>query len=176
MGMMKQTVCNDCGKIVEYKTKKPKLCPECHELRYGNRKFYQEPKDTVKKSKGEYFLAKTLNSIFPEAQCIDGGYYSFLPSPKGYPMQLDRYYPRLHLAFEYDGKQHESDNDYFYRKEADFEYRKQCDELKEKLCQEHKITIIRIYHSDYINKDLIRKKLSQVNMLEYIKSKTKVCL
>lgn len=176
MGAAKTIICNDCGKVVEYKTKKPKLCPKCHEERYGTRKFYQEPKGTIKKSKGEYFLSKVLNGIFPEAQCIDGGYYSFLPSPKGYPMQLDRYYPRLHLAFEYDGKQHQDDNDYFYKKDSEFDYRKECDTLKEQLCKEHKITIIRIHHKDYINKDLIKKKLIQANMLDYVQSKTKICL
>lgn len=176
MGIAKTTNCFDCGATIEYKTKKPKLCKKCHEQRYGNRKFYCEPKGTVKKSKGEYFLAKVLNAIFPEAHCIDGGYYSFLLSPKGYPMQLDRYYPRLHLAFEYDGKQHQQDNDYFYKNDKEHEYQKACDQLKEQLCKDNKITIIRIHHNDYINNKLIKKKLLEADMLEYVQSKTKICL
>lgn len=176
MGIAKTTTCFDCGTTIEYKTKKPKLCKKCHEERYGKRKYYQQPKETTQKSKGEYFLAKVLNGIFPEAQYIDGGYYSFLPSPKGYPMQLDRYYPRLHLAFEYDGKQHQQDNEYFYRNGEAHSYQQQCDQLKEKLCRDNKITVIRIHHNDYINNKLIKKKLEQANVLNYIQTKTAVNL
>lgn len=173
---MKTTICNDCQAEVEYKTKKPKLCPKCHEERYGSRKFYMEPKNAPKKSKGEYFLAKVLNNIFPEAQCIDGGYYSFLMSPKGYPMQLDRYYPRLHLAFEFDGKQHSDDVEYFYRDAEQINYRKECDKLKEELCARYNITIIRIDYREYINEELIRKKLRNADILDALRSKTKVNL
>lgn len=171
---MKSTICNDCQTVVEYKTKKPKLCAKCHEERYGKRKFYHEPKGSIKKSKGEYFLAKILNSIFPEAQCIDGGYYSFLISPKGYPMQLDRYYPRLHIAFEYDGKQHDDDVEFFYRNAEQLAYQQECDKLKEELCYKNRITIIRISHKEYINNELIKDKLEAAGVLDFLKSKTVV--
>lgn len=173
---MKSTTCYDCKIEFEYKTKKPKLCPKCHEERYGKRKFYNQPKGVITKSKGEFFLNKILDSMLPDASCIDGGYYSFLKSPKGYNMQLDRYYPRLHIAFEYDGSQHSNDNEYFYKNEDQLEYRKQCDTLKDELCMKYGITIIRISHTDYICKELIVKKLKALNVYDSINSKTKLVL
>lgn len=174
--MDKVTTCKDCGKTIEYKTKKPKLCKECHEKRYGNRKFYYKPGDTPQKSKGEFFLNKTLNELLPEASYIDGGYYSFMLSPKGYPMQLDRYYPRLHLAFEYDGKQHDKDTELFFRTEKGFLYQQKCDQLKESICKANKITIIRIKHDEYITKNLIIEKLKASNIFDYICAQTKINL
>ena len=170
----KITHCEDCNTELTYTTKKPKLCKTCHNKKYGDRKFYKQPKTITKKSKGEFALNKLLNEIFPAAASIDGGYYSFLPSPKGYPMQLDRYYPRLHLAFEYNGAQHEQDNDYFYHSDEEFEYRKQCDELKQKQCTEKSIKIVYINHDEFICTDLIIKKLIEANMLDYLKSVTQV--
>lgn len=170
----KITHCKDCDKEITYTTKKPNLCKECHNKKYGDRKFYKQPKAVVKKSKGEFALNKILNDIFPLAVSIDGGYYSFLPSPKGYPMQLDRYYPRLHLAFEYNGKQHEQDNDYFYHSDEEFEYRKRCDELKQTLCTKNNIKIIYITHDEHLCTDLVINKLIEINMLDYLKSLTKV--
>lgn len=174
MENVKITHCEDCDKELTYTTKKPKLCPKCHEIKYGDRKFYKQPKAIVKKSKGEFTLNKILNDMLPFAVSIDGGYYSFLPSPKGYPMQLDRYYPRLHLAFEFNGAQHDKDNDYFYHSDEEFEYRKQCDDLKLELCIKNNIKVIYINHDEHLCTDLIVKKLIDANMLDFIKSITQM--
>lgn len=41
-----------------------------------------------------------LDEIFTNEYYIRNGYYSFLISPKGEPMQLDIFYPDRKLAFE----------------------------------------------------------------------------
>ena len=174
--MSKMTNCKDCGTELEYKTKKPDLCEKCHIKKFGDRTPYKKPKSIPTKSKGEFALNKTLNEMLPDAQSIDGGYYSFLKSPKGFPMQLDRYYPRLHLAFEFNGKQHEQDSAFFYTTEEQWQYQKDCDELKEKLCEQLSIKIIYVRHDEYVCKDLIVQKLQEANMLSFIQSKTNVQL
>ena len=176
MSAEKTTTCSKCGKTITYTTKKPKMCKECNIEEYGDRKFYHKPKGTPQRSKGEFYLNKVLNELLPDIPYIDGGYYSFLPSPKGYPMQLDRYYPRLHLAFEFDGKQHNTDVEYFYRTEEQFQYQQQCDKLKEELCSKNKITIIRIGHNERITKDLIVDKLTDHKLIDFIKERTRVVL
>lgn len=176
MGETKTTTCKNCEVIVNYKTKKPTLCKKCHEEKYGDRKFYHKPKNTPQRSKGEFYLNKVLNELFPDMSYIDGGYYSFLPSPKGYPMQLDRYYPRLHLAFEFDGKQHTKDVDYFYQNEEQFKYQQECDKLKNELCIKNKITIIRIGYNEKITKDLVLEKITEKQLLDFLKARTKVVI
>lgn len=172
----KATTCKNCNIIVNYKTKKPSLCKKCHEEKYGDRKFYHKPKSTPQRSRGEFCLNKILNDIFPDMSYIDGGYYSFLQSPKGYPMQLDRYYPRLHLAFEFDGKQHSSDVEYFYKNEEQFKYQQECDRLKEDLCNQNKIIVIRINYNDKITKELIVDKLIEKEILNFLQARTRVVL
>ena len=105
-----------------------------------------------------------LNAIFRE-DCwyIDGGYYSFLKSPRGYELQLDRYYPNLALAFEYHGKQHEEDNAYFFR-DGQFEYLQECDVIKEGLCAKYGITLIKLYHDEALSASLILSKLCYANV------------
>lgn len=167
--MDKITHCQECGKEIGYKTKKPILCKECHDKKYGTRKFYRKPKIPTK-SKGEYVLNKVLNEMFLNIPCIDGGYYSFLPSPKGYPMQLDRYYPRLHLAFEFNGKQHVEDSAYFYQKKEEHDYQQECDKLKKELCEKSNIKIIYINHDEFVCRELIVKKLIEANMYDNVQA------
>lgn len=121
-------------------------------------------------------LGSILNEMIPNIPYIDNGYYSFLKSPKGYPMQLDRYYPRLHLAFEYNGKQHSIDSDYMFDSKDDFEYRKYCDKLKNKLCKELGITIIYIEYNEYISRELIVKKLIEADIYDNVCLKVNINL
>ena len=161
----KTTQCRDCGKILEYKTKRPIRCTECNELLYGDRKFYHRPKHGyTRRSHGENLMRVLLNSIFKD-DCwyIDNGYYNFLKSPKGYELQLDRYYPNLSLAFEYEGKQHEEDNPFFFR-DNQFEYLQECDRIKEDLCAKYGIALIRIYHDEPLSAGLILSKLAYANI------------
>ena len=161
----KTAQCQDCGKVLEYRTKKPMRCPECNELLYGDRKFYYRPRHGyIRRSHGENLMRVLLNSIFKD-DCwyIDGGYYNFLKSPRGYELQLDRYYPNLALAFEYHGKQHDEDNTYFFR-DGQFEYLQECDRLKEDLCAKFGITLIRIYHDEPLSVGLILSKLAHANL------------
>jgi hypothetical protein len=78
-------------------------------------------------------------------------------------MQLDRYYPDLKLAFEFDGKQHDEYNKFIHRSKANFEYYKQCDRLKEKQCREEGITLIRIAYNYKITGDALKIDIKKAN-------------
>lgn len=174
--MDKTTNCQDCGIELSYTTKKPNLCKSCHTKKFGDRKPYKQPKSIPKKSKGEFALNKVLNAMIPSVPCIDGGYYSFLKSPKGFPMQLDRYYPRLHLAFEFNGKQHVEDSAFFYGTEEQWKYQQECDKLKEELCEKANIKVIYVQHDEYVCKDLIVSKLKDAGIFDYVTSHTNIVL
>jgi hypothetical protein len=168
MGMSKQTACITCGTAMTYKTKKPKYC-----RKHKPNKQYRRKK-TSSVSKGELKMKQLLVTIFPQAVYIDNGYYSFLPSPKGATLQLDRYYPNLRLAFEYDGPQHEKQVAYFQTKEA-FQYLQKCDRLKDYYCEAEGIRLIRVPHNVKLTQGELIELLKKEGILEYLKTKTHVC-
>jgi len=108
MSEPKVTKCEECGKDMRYSTKKPKYCTVCTAVRKSKAKkktsssgsgTYRKRPDN-KNTQGELILFRALDELLKGHHFINHGYYSSLPSPKGYPMQLDRYYPDLKLAFE----------------------------------------------------------------------------
>lgn len=154
----KRTNCVDCGTVIQYATKKPKWCTKCKKKQP---KVYKpsKKKSIPQQSKKELQMKQVLNQIFTEEVYIDNGYYSFLLSPKGAPLQLDRYYPELRLAFEYDGAQHAKFNPYMHKTQAAFEYLQKCDQLKNQYCKDLGIHLIRINHEKTITVDYILERL-----------------
>lgn len=163
---MKTKPCSSCGKPVPYKTKPAKYCSAC---RKPTKKRY---KHKAKGSKGERSLFYLLNSMI-HSDSINNGYYSFLLSPKGAPLQLDRYYPDLKLAFEYDGVQHSEYVEYFHHTKKDFEYLQTCDAIKSKICGERGITLIRIKHNEPLTEEYVLRRIADANTVLYNKMKRK---
>lgn len=91
----------------------------------------------------------------------DDEYHSFLRSPKGHTMQLDRYYPELSLAFEFRGPQHEMYTPFMHKTRADFAYLKACDALKELQCFEHRVALVVLKDEDDLSLDLIRRRTEE---------------
>jgi hypothetical protein len=119
-------------------------------------------------------MQKLLNDIFPEAEYIDNGYYSFLLSPKGSPMQFDRYYPDLKLAFEMNGRQHYTFNQYLHQTKEAFEYLQQCDRLKAKLAKKRGIHLVAIKYDRELSHGYLIRRLREEGILDELKKRTVV--
>lgn len=163
--------CEVCGTELIYRTKKPKWC-SVHKP--NGPKPYKKAKTIPSKSKKEGQMQYLLNKILPEAEYIDNGYYSFLPSPKDHPMQMDRYYPELKLAFEFNGKQHYQFNSYMHSSKESFEYLKTCDALKAKLLKQRGIRLITIKYDKDITFGYLVRRLKEEGLLDELRQKTTV--
>lgn len=154
---LKKTKCS-CGRDIYYKTKAPKKCDVCKKSgSTGRRK-----KRSYGSSDGELKMFFILNDLI-SSEYVNNGYYSWLPSPKNVPMQLDRYYPELKLAWEYDGRQHHEYNSYFHKTKQQFEYLQKCDVLKSKLCAESGVTLIRIRYDKKLTHEYILSRIRDTN-------------
>jgi hypothetical protein len=174
MSELKATTCSECGKEIKYTTKKPKVCSVCR-TKAKMAKKVTKPASSTKKpggykkrpdnknTQGELILFRALDQLLVGHDFINHGYYSFLPSPKGYPLQLDRYYPELKLAWEFDGKQHEEYNKYIHKTKKNFEYYKECDRLKEINCKKKGITLIRIAWNYKITPEALKLDILKAN-------------
>jgi hypothetical protein len=171
---VKITKCKICKKDIKYTTKIPIKCSTCKITKTTNGKKPIKKKSYKKKpgnknTQGELVLFRALDKLLKNEDYINHGYYSILKSPKGYPMQLDRYYPELKLAFEFDGKQHEQYSKYIHKTKANFDYYKECDILKEKQCKDNKITLIRVAYNYKISPEAIKFDIKKANKELYQK-------
>lgn len=149
--MMRFTNCKTCSKQISYKTHKPILCKEC------------KNKKPAHMSKTESYVFSILDKTLPQSGYIDQGFYSFLVSPKGTLLQLDRYYPRWNLAFEVQGKQHYKYSEHYHKSEANFKYLQECDELKRKICKEKGITLIEVPYYRKLTVESLPLEIKAVN-------------
>ncbi len=115
-------------------------------------------------SKREWKVMMLFNKILPNLIAIDNGFYSWLKSPHGSPMQLDRYYPELKLAIEVDGRQHVQYSTYFHSSIDAFEHQKRCDKIKNKVCNERGIKLIRIRYDMPLNLESLLRRLRRVGI------------
>jgi hypothetical protein len=164
---MKVTNCSSCDKTIGYTTRKPRKCIDCKKATPRPRKKRGGTFPKNKGTKGEMALFYLLNDMLKEHDYINHGFYSFLMSPHHSPLQLDRFYPMLGLAFEYDGRQHDEYIKYIHKARKNFLYQQQCDIIKDKACRDRGITLIRISHRDKISEDLIRDSILVANAALY---------
>ncbi len=155
---MKTSKCSHCNKDITYKTKPPIRCKACWKKYHSNNKTKRKKKWTHKGSK-EALMFKVLNDMFPKDEYINNGYYSWLISPRGAPMQLDRYYPDLKIAFELQGIQHYEHTTYYHKTLSSFKYLQECDIIKKDTCEKRGITLIEIRYDEDISDNLIQTKL-----------------
>lgn len=160
---MKVTVCETCKSKVSYTTNKPKLCPKCRAKKEAR---FSKSKATTKsfRSKKEGQMQKVLNELMPNAVYVDNGYYSWMLSPKGSPLQLDRYYPDLKVAFEYNGRQHYEYNSYMHRNVEAFEYLQKCDIKKRRECRRQGIKLITIKYTKEITPEYLIGRLEEAGI------------
>lgn len=161
------TQCSICGKDIKYTTRKPKKCVECKKPKSETKKKRHSRFPRNKGTNAEKMMFYLIDQLIIGCPFINHGYYSFLLSPKYSPMQLDRYYYDLKLAFEYDGEQHDKYVKFIHKSKINFEYYQTCDKLKTQQCKDNGITLIRINHKDKLNEQLIVDKIKEANPLLY---------
>lgn len=153
--MAKTTTCSICGKKIKYKTKKPKKCSSCS-MKTVYKKKKKNKEDTGSRSKLEFKVQIWLNELFPEPQYhyIANGYYSWIISPKGYPLQLDfLIYEKGHTLFaiEVQGQQHFKKA--YNQTQQQFDYLMDCDIIKERTLKKKKIPLISINYKEKMTKE-----------------------
>lgn len=130
-------------------------------------------KRLVKNSTSEILMKRLLDEVLLGEEHIDNGRYNWLQSPTtGAKMELDRYYPDLKLAFEYDGEQHYS-ADAFYRiastrgqnitieqAQKEFDHYVANDKAKQDICKKLNINLIKIRYDEELDQELIRGKMT----------------
>ena len=77
----------------------------------------------------------------------------------GASLFIDIYMPRMKIAIECDGVQHEKFSKFFHGDAATFARSKKNDMLKERYCEIQKITLVRIKYNDTLSKDLVYNKI-----------------
>jgi len=131
-------------------------------------------KPKKKNTNGELILFRILDNIIP-FEHINHGYYSFLLTPRGGKMQLDRYYPGLNLAFEFQGTPHDTYFPEIHGSYEEFEYYQECDKIKKRICRERGITLIEVKYNHILSDQSILRDIQKKNgrLYRYIVAETK---
>lgn len=160
--------CEICDREIKYteaNKDKKKICKVCAKKSHNKKKPVPPFLKSVKrKSKIEIRTMAILDELLREECFIDEGYYSWLRSPKGHPMQLDRFYPELNIAIEVQGEQHQRYTPIFHESVDDFLYYKECDKLKETICKKKNIKIIYVYERSIITEEILIKELKRIGI------------
>lgn len=115
-----------------------------------------------KNTNGEMILFRILDNIIP-FEHVNHGYYSFLLTPRGGKMQLDRYYPGLNLAFEFQGTPHDTYFPEIHGSYEEFEYYQECDAIKKRICKERGITLIEVKYNHILTDEAILLDIKKHN-------------
>ena len=135
----------------------PSKCAKCKALT-------ETPKVVpTTKWKKETQMMRALSELLPDYEYIINGYYSWIPSPKGMPLQIDWYCPKLMLGFEFDGQQHTEYVKYYHKTKQQFKYQKECDIIKDKICKERGVTLIKIPYNVPITVSTMSEALKVAN-------------
>lgn len=110
-------------------------------------------------------LCYILDKLYPGEITIDDKFHTFLRSPTtNRLLQLDRYYPQLKLAFEYDGAQHFISID-GWGGEKTLRKVQRRDKEKDELCQGQGIQLVRIKYDERLSVKNIKNLLIQRGVL-----------
>lgn len=77
----------------------------------------------------------------------------------GKVLYLDIYIPRLKIAIECDGIQHDKFSKFYHGDATNFLMQKKNDKLKNEFCQLNNIALVRVSYKDKLNKDFLTDKI-----------------
>ena len=136
---IKTTPCPKCGAEIKYTTKKPEMCRKCK-----SKGVVRKNKRIPKKSALEFKVQDWVAKLFPDRPFIANGYYSWMKSPKGYPLQIDLllYGSKPWIAIEVEGIQHYKRQN--FQSVDSFQYLVTCDQIKEEALKQRGIVLVKI--------------------------------
>lgn len=115
-----------------------------------------EGRQNINNSIGELIMRETLSLIVATNKCQDGARPEFLINPAtGERLELDRYYPLEHVAFEFNGSQHFVASER-YSKEVVAAQRKR-DAIKRQICKRENISLVVVRAEDLTLKGMLNK-------------------
>ena len=114
-------------------------------------------------SKGAAWLETMIRRRFGMQRLIKEFAIADRLNSKGNSCRLDFYLPRLNLAFEYDGPQHDQFVKLFHQDEKAFRRSQWRDRKKEEWCKKINITLIRFSHKDRLTEGVFNSKVDKVN-------------
>ena len=125
----------------------------------------QQPIITTKKSSGENECRRVLENIFNLPFISSRPDFLKNPITKSYNLELDCYNKDLHLAVEYNGKQHYEYTPYFHKSMDAFRNQQYRDDIKKRLCLENNVNLIIIPYTVKISniKQFLIKELKKIN-------------
>lgn len=113
---------------------------------------------------GERLMKRLLDRIYPNESYIDRIRPDWLKNPRtGYPLELDRFYPNLNLAFEYNGPQHYKPSFSEQHIEAEVkqvQQQKIRDQIKLDLCCQRGIRLVVFKYTDHLSARGIKEKIN----------------
>lgn len=120
----------------------------------------------IKISASEKKMKKYLDKMYQDCEYLDNVRPDWLINPKtGWSLELDRYYPALRIAFEFQGLHHRDD-----------EYQRYKDRIKKKTCKNKKIRMVWIMSEDIksfekfkivVNNVLANKRQNYIPITKY---------
>lgn len=122
----------------------------------------EKMKDEIRSNSSE--LHKTVFQLVRECYPKESIKQEELIKIDGKQLFIDIYIPRLKLAFECDGIQHEQYSKFFHGDASKFKDQKANDELKNRYCELKNISLVRVRHNDKLNKDVLMDKITQALM------------
>jgi hypothetical protein len=118
-------------------------------------RFHYFPMKQTSKSDFQHKIGEILKIIYPNYQIVED-----FPIPEGGGLSLDFFIPRLKVALECNGNQHNTFSKFFHCNQEGFAAAKKRDVLKETICRDSNILLIVIPYSKEILESDIRKKIA----------------
>ncbi|MBE3589997.1 MAG: hypothetical protein IMW98_08455 [Firmicutes bacterium] len=110
------------------------------------------------RSAHEQRMKEILDKLLPGERKFDNCRPPWLRNPAtGYHLELDRYYPDLGIAFEYQGAQHAKRR--YHRHAKAFKAQQERDKVKHRIALEHGVVIVYVWRRD-LTEERIQRKLA----------------
>lgn len=105
---------------------------------------------------GEWLMKNVLDLCVNDRDVHDNARPQWLTTPAGKRLELDRWYRRAGVAFEFQGEQHSEVDGRFVKTQEQLARRQLYDQIKRDLCGKHKIQLIELTTPE-LNFDHIRE-------------------